>query len=275
MGERKIRQVVGWMLIFTSININAAVLFEDGFSRGLGSWHRFGNPFSVVVGDAHGKQHIFDNNGDSYHDSGVFSKYELDLRGGDNIEADIYLDFSGLAGCWAGVSVQVSEDNSPKPSATMAPTYALHWGMKADGDACWGTSEQYRRHAWFSFQVLTKDGHYDAIKPYSLSADRYVNGWHKAKIKIRYDHKVEFYIDDVRLWTSTKAIDKSMLTGKRLVLGNRSSGSAGKAYHDNVKVISGPRTAASISAWPLLAITLVLGFFSWRGKVEEGEELNG
>ena len=39
------------------------------------------------------------------------------------------------------------------------------------------------------------------------------------------------------LWTSTKQIDETYLTDRKLYIRGRSSGSAGKAYNDNVRVI--------------------------------------
>jgi len=64
-----------------------------------------------------------------------------------------------------------------------------------------------------------------------------MNGWHVLKIEIASDRYVSFYCDNNLVWKSTKRINQDIITNKNVLLGWRSSGSAGKAYHDWVKVL--------------------------------------
>jgi hypothetical protein len=112
----------------------------------------------------------------------------------------------------------------------------LHMMLEAVGDACWMDDPTKRRHTYFNMGILADDGTYEAPVPYSLNADSYANGWHALKIQVKADRSVQFYIDNTLVWTPTKKLHPSMLTGRNVILGIRSSDSAGKAYHDSVSV---------------------------------------
>ncbi len=232
--------VLGVLVIALIIGLTgtskAQTLFNEDFSSGLNNWVSFGSPSPTIVSTVDGKNDVFDNNGDPNYASGAYSTQTVSLKSGSVIEGDVYLDFSNLSGCWADASIGLSQNENPTTSSTQAPIKGLYWHIGAVGDACWATDEQYRRHAWFSFRILADDGTYESPTSYTISADNYTNSWHKAKMKILTDGRVEFYIDNSLLWTSTKSIDTSVLTDKHIVLGDRSSGSAGKAYIDNILV---------------------------------------
>ena len=207
------------------------------------NWASYGTPAPQVVPAVGGRSgYVFDNNGDSSYDSGVFSVQALDLSAGASIEADIYLDFSNLAGCWAQASFALSD--STAPIASVNPNWGgFFWSIAAVGDACGGSPANLKGKAWFSFGVMPTGGTWETSDNV-INAETYANGWHKARVDILADARATFLIDDTALWTSTQPIDTKYLTGRRLILGSRSSGSAGKAYHDNVKVsnaaVSGP-----------------------------------
>lgn len=218
-------------------NAISNALFEEDFNNGLGKWSLYGSPLPAIVNGVYGHDEVFDNRGDSSYQSGAVSKESIDLSNGGVIESDVYLDFYDLTGCWATDQFGLSQDSEPELSSTGMGSYAVNWGITAYGDACWATDQQYRRHAWFGFNIRASDGTTDSPTD-RISADDYVNNWHKAKIIIRKDHYVEFYIDSTLMWTSTKQIDETYLTDRKLYIRGRSSGSAGKAYNDNVRVTS-------------------------------------
>lgn len=217
-------------------SVQAEIVFQEDFSTGLTNWVSFGSPAPLVRNSVFGNGQVFDNMGDSSYGSGAYSNSSVDLNNGGSIEADVYLNFSNKTGCWASASLELSQENAPATSSTQVPAGALMWSVSSYGDACYATEGQYRHHSWFSFRVYTESGTWDSVPSYTISADNYTEGWHKAKVNIRTDRLVEFYIDEALLWTSSQKIGSEYLTGKHIVLGSRSSGSAGKAYHDNVIV---------------------------------------
>ncbi len=230
-----------------SDTVSELTTFSEDFSNGLSNWTLFGSPLPLIVDSVYGKNYVFDNNGDSNYDSGAYSNQKITLIEGNVVEADVYVDFSDLNGCWAGDAIYLSENENPQTSSTQAPKTSLGWWLQTAGDACWATDSKYRGHSWFYFKMPAEDGTFESSPSYTILADNYVNGWHKAKIKIRNDRQVEFYIDDTLLWTSTKKVDIQKLANKRLVLGNRSSGSAGKAYIDNIKIYNNKRSVLLVN----------------------------
>lgn len=208
----------------------------ENFESGLNEWVQYGSPAPIVVESIYGHSKVFDNNGDASYASGAYSKNSVDISNGGSVEADIYVDFNNLSGCWATATLELTRESEPVTSSTQSPANAIMWAMGSYGDACWATDAQYRQHSWFTFRVLTEDGTWDAVPNYTISADAYVSGWHKAKMNVLPDKRVEFLIDDTLLWTSTEPVADEYLQGKKIALGSRSSGSAGKVYHDNIKV---------------------------------------
>jgi hypothetical protein len=91
-------------------------------------------------------------------------------------------------------------------------------------------------HAYFVGGIYAEDGGWDSPAYLSVAADQYVNGWHTLKVQVGADRIVKFHVDDNLIWTSAKKLHPSMMTGRNVALGWRSSGSAGKAYHDWVRV---------------------------------------
>ncbi|MBK9440054.1 MAG: hypothetical protein IPN53_01605 [Comamonadaceae bacterium] len=215
---------------------SADLLTETWESGSINSsvWTSYGSPAPGVVAAIGGRSgFIFDNNGDLSYDSGVFSVQPLSLSAGSSIEADIYLDFSNLAGCWAQVSFALSD--STAPVASVNPNWGgFYWSIGAHGDAC-ASPANLNRKSWFSFGVMPAGGTWESSND-AINADSYARGWHKARVDFQADGRVTFSIDGIALWTSTQPMDSKFLTGRRLILGSRSSGSAGKAYHDNIKV---------------------------------------
>lgn len=229
--------------------------FYDDFSGDLSKWSLFGSPQSGIVSSVHGRSGVFDNNGDANNSSGAISKNLINCGAGCAIESDVYLDFSNLSGCWAAASI--GKTRTAYANGSGYSEYISNFGdgayfaIAADGDACWMTPASYRRHADFWLGIYAEDGTME-ISPAAgtnlpsdwygvdwttiIQADSFANGWHTMKILINADRIVKFYIDNNLIWQPTKKIHPSVLQSTNLVLGARSSGSAGKAYHDWLKV---------------------------------------
>ena len=225
---------------FSSANLNT--VFTENFTEGLSTqWRSYGSPSPQIVDSFAGKDYVFDNNGDSNYDSGVVSIDTFNFADKEiEISADVYVDFDDLSGCWNGAEIGLTAEPNPEVSSTgFDGSQALRWRLHAEGDACWATPSDKRRQAWFNFGVRNADGEWVGINYASdnaVNGDPYVNSWQNARIIINSDGMVKFLIGEELLWTSTEAVGSQYLDGKNLFLGLRSSGSAGKAYHDNINV---------------------------------------
>ncbi|MBI2566301.1 MAG: hypothetical protein HYV63_04620 [Candidatus Schekmanbacteria bacterium] len=211
--------------------------FTDAFDT-LDNWTLYGSPLPVQVASVFGRTNVFDNNGDPNYNSGAISKQTFDFRNGFSIEADVYLDFSDQTGCWAGAAIGIGN-----------PTYQS-WGgydgylwidLDAWGDACWSEPATLWRHAYVVGGYSGQGGSVafwpDQANPTQYRADGYLGGWHTLKVLAGSDLIPKFYLDDWLVFTGTAPIDPSVLSAARpLWLGVRSSGSAGKAYHDAVRL---------------------------------------
>ena len=209
----------------------SSTLFFDDFSGGLNNWTLFGSSLPQVVPSAFGRSGVFDNNGDQNSDSGAISKNTVDCSNGCTIESNVYLDFTNLAGCWAGAGIGMT----PKPYSSNT-SVGLTFSLDAAGDACSGIPVDKRGHSYLGARFDAEDGTFEAPVAYSLLADIYANGWHTLKVVIGTDRAVQYFVDNTLVWSPTKKLNPWLLTGRNLTLGERSSGSAGKAYHDWIKV---------------------------------------
>lgn len=218
-------------------NSNFDTVFEDDFSNGFDKWRKYGSPEPVIHSTIKNKINVFDNNGDPNYNSGVISKETVNFSGALIIESEVYLDISNMGGCWAGPSIGLTRASNPTTGSTgFSGNVGINMTMHYEGDACWATPAEKRRHSYFNLYVYAEDGNYESPTVHSLSADDYVNSWHKLKIEVTPANYVKFYADDNLLWTSTKELHPDLRQGRNIYLGERSSGSAGKAYHDWVRV---------------------------------------
>ena len=214
------------------------IVFEDDFSKlNLNTWIPFGSPSPRVLASAEGKAGVFDNNGDSNCNSGVVSKDNFSFPNGFTIESDTYLDVTNIAGCWNSPVIGLTRQSKPTGEGVCpSESYPMGviFGIEYDGDACWGTPEEKRRHAYFNIGLYTEDGTWESVS--WLNADDYTDAWHNFKIAVGSDRIVKFYVDNELIYTSKKRINEKILDEKKIFLGIRSSGSAGKSYHDYIKV---------------------------------------
>jgi hypothetical protein len=176
------------------------IVFEDDFSElNLNKWIPFGSPSPRVLTLVEGRNGVFDNNGDGWCNSGIVSKDNFSFPNGFTIESDIYLEVTNVAGCWNSPVIGLTRQNKPTGEGVCpSESYSMGviFGIEYDGDVCWGTPEEKRRHAYFNIGLYTEDGTWESVS--WLNADDY--------------------------------------TEKKIFLGIRSSGSAGKSYHDYIKV---------------------------------------
>lgn len=218
------------------------LLLEDDFSGDLSAWTLYGSPKPRIVASAFGRTGLFDNNGDSNYNSVAVSKNTVSSASGLRIEADVYIDLQDVTGCWLEPSIGLSQNalsgGGPGGGDATDPPTGVVFSIHYEGDACWQTPSQYRRHAWVGGAVDEFDGSRERIPTGTVSADQFLNGWHTMTINVAQDGIVHFLVDGAEVWHSSKAIDPSLLAGRNVILGKRSSGSAGKAYHDFVRVFS-------------------------------------
>ena len=214
------------------------VIFEDDFSElNLNTWIPFGSPSPHVLASVEGRTGVFDNNGDANCNSGVVSKDNFSFPNGFTMESDIYLKVTNVGGCWDSPVIGLTRQNEPTGEG-VCPTESypmgVIFGTEYDGDACWATPSEKRRHAYFIIGLYTENGTWESVG--WLNADDYTDAWHNFKIAVGSDRIVKFYVDNDLIYTSEKRINETVLQEKKIFLGIRSSCSAGKSYHDYVKV---------------------------------------
>jgi len=214
------------------------IIFEDDFSdASLSKWILFGSPRPRVLSNVEGRNGVFDNNGDSWCQSGAISKANLYLPESFIIEADMYLKVTNPSGCWAAPSFMLLRENEPLGRdpycGDMDYPGGIIFKIMYEGDACWQTPVEKRRHAYITAGIYAEDGTSEGSG--WILADEYINGWHNFKIVV-VDRYVKFYVDDKLIFAPKKKVHPTVLNGKKLYLGRRSSGSAGKGYHDFIRV---------------------------------------
>ena len=216
-------------------------VFAEDWTRGAidrSKWVTYGSPRPRIVGSFKGYPQVFDNNGDPNYESGAVSIKPLYL-GAEwvTIEADVYLNFSNPRGCWTGAMIGLTADANVTPSMLERGTgYGLSFTFHAEGDACWATPSEYQRKAWFSGGITDADGSWEKVPAFGVEGTAYANRWSRLRIVINPSNRVSLHMDDKRLWMSAGTLHPALRSGRMLFLGHRSSGSAGKAYIDNLKV---------------------------------------
>jgi hypothetical protein len=214
---------------------------NDDFSGSHEKWEPYGSPSPQWLDAMHGRNGVLDNNGDPSYSSGVLSRDLISCSSGCTIESDVYLELTDETGCWNSPSLGITKEPyagglgfaNPEPLEWADGVFAA---ITYDGDACWGTPEEYRRHAYFWGGFYAEDETFEQMQSWSEPADSYVNDWHNLGIDIGSDRYVKFYVDGAILWESSKRIHPALLTGRNIYLGSRSSGSAGKSYHDFIRM---------------------------------------
>ena len=220
-------------------------VFREAWDSGEidpGKWDEYGRPRPRIVESLEGRSNVFDNNGDGSHDSGAVTVDGIELgAGAATISADVYVDFSNRSGCWAGAAIGLTKEAAVQTSAIgFSGGHGIWFTLDAMGDVCSTAPAEHRRRAWFNGGMLDADGNWERVAPYTVGGDDYVDGWHELRIVIDASNRVSFHADGTLLWRSTGTLDPALRSSRRLALGRRSSGSAGKAYIDNVSVVATP-----------------------------------
>jgi len=236
-----IKLFIGLFIVLAgcSIPASAAIVFEDNFSTlDTSKWSLYGSPQSRVLASAEGRTGVFDNNGDSWCQSGAVSKENFSFPNGVTLESDMHLKIKDVTGCWNSPWIGLTRQNTPQSTGVCAGEgyhVGVVFGIVYEGDACWGAPEEKRRHAYFNIGLYTKNGTWESTG-YNLTADDFINEWHNYKIEIGSDRYVKFFVDNNLIHISENKIHPDVLQNKKIYLGRRSSDSAGKSYHDFIKV---------------------------------------
>lgn len=220
---------------------NCGLIFEEDWDSGTidtSKWRLYGSPQSTVVGSLLGREGVFDNMGDASYNSGIQSKQLVDLSGGFVMESEVYLDASNPAGCWAGADITLTRTTDTTDHEGRYPD-GLAFSLGYVGDACWTAPQEHRRHGWFTVRVYTEDGTLERER-YSLgNADAYLDGWHTLKVVVTPDGRSHFYVDDTHVYSATGKLHPDVMDNPQSVqVEGRSSGSAGKAYHNDIRILS-------------------------------------
>ena len=107
-------------------------------------------PSPRVLPSVEGRTGVFDNNGDSWCESGIVTKDLVSYPEGVIIESDVYLQIANWNGCWV-IEVSITRDKDSYWTHPNCPGEGYYngasIGLYGYGDACWATPSQYRRHA--------------------------------------------------------------------------------------------------------------------------------
>ncbi len=218
-------------------------VFEESWDGGAidpAKWVEYGQPRPLIVRWHEGRYNVFDNNGDENHGSGAVTAEGLELGSGEaTISADVYVDFYNPAGCWADAEIGLTRDADVQTSVTgVSGGDGIAFTLAVEGAACGDTPSEHRRRAWFRGGMVDADGSWERMEPYTMNGDDHVGGWHEMRIVVDASNHVSFHINGAMLWRSAGPLDPALRSGRKLKLGARSSGSAGKAYIDNVSVVT-------------------------------------
>jgi len=203
------------------------------------SFYLLGDPLPVWVASAFNREGLFDNMGASPDPGYGISKSLIGIGGPIEIESEVYLSITSTNGYCVcpglGITQKTFYPGQP-PAHLQEVTLSTYFRfMYAGYDATWVPSK-YRGHAWIQAGYMSDGNKFITLGDYIVSADKYANGWHKIKISVTQEHSIRFYIDNVLIWAPANGITYKALKAKNLVMGFTSSGLAGKAYHNYVKV---------------------------------------
>lgn len=220
------------MLFMATVSASGQQEYFDDFTS-LSNWQLYGSPLPLLVDSIYGRVGIFDNNGDAGYNSGAISNQLFDLRSGFILESDVFLDFSNPNGCWAGADIGIG---SAEVNQYGDAYFLINMHFNAEGFSCSGPPEFAGNPDLWMF-YFGQTAQYDTV----VGASGLANGWHTLKIFVSPNWIPSFYIDGKLYWSGPAPLaDSIMNTNRPIVLGTRSSGSAGKAYHDNIMFQSLP-----------------------------------
>jgi len=209
-------------------NSLSSIILSENFSQGFSNWTLFGSPSPKIVSSFKNHSYVFDNNGDSWCDSGIFSNTSFDLQPGIEIDADIYLEVNNYNGCWNTIRIALTKGVPQTSGSCVGESYYYYnlFIFNMEGQACWADNPNLYNHSYIQLPPDFK----------RILADKYVNGWHHLKIVINSDYTETVYIDNTKIGTSSSPIPEDYRSNVKLMLAGRSSGYGGKSYMDNVVI---------------------------------------
>lgn len=206
------------------------VMTED-FSKGFSSWIPFGEP---VIVDVATKTSCLDSKGDKGIDGGLISINPFGSKSGFTVESSVFLDFFDQSGCYAEAMIGMCKDST---SVGICPM-AIRVSMVAEGKGCISLDPNISGHAWLTVTIFTDENLMEVLPKGIILADKWLSAWHKLGFQINKDGNVQILVDGIPILNMNKKIHPSVFEGRPLVIGGQSSGWAGKAYHDDVKVFT-------------------------------------
>lgn len=216
----------------------ASVSWQEDFSTAsslASSWKLYGSRQPQWVYSACNRKGLFDNNGSLPNGSFAVSKSKIGDGNGYTIESDVCINITNTEGTSICPGIGVTADYNPAAEyTTINEGISLH--MIYIGNGVTEVDPQYRNHTYVVATAMLYDGRLAASGDFALQTDFAGNGWHKLKIVVTAAKKVSFYLDNQLMYSPKEPIHASLVKGKNVVLGFSSPGSAGKAYHDFVKV---------------------------------------
>ncbi len=230
-NEGKYSEPVLWSFSYAKAGLD--LVFEDDFYSGLHKWNLFGSPLPIIRSNVYGADFAFDNRGDSWHNSGAYSKERFSSIESLVLRSRVYIDFSNRDGCWNAVTIGLST-GQPAEDRT---NRLVHFAIACEGEACWMTPAEHRRKSYvrIAYEGETS-GHvrnfYDWSESREWIADDYLQKWIVMEIAIDAQGIPRFYIDDELIFVGPESVNWLLFDDFVIYLGNRSSGSAGRCYHD-------------------------------------------
>ena len=191
-------------------------------------WVFFGSPQPELGGPVYGKQVVFDNYGDGWCESGIFSKDWWDFTNGGSIEAEIYLALEHVQGCWIDqiIGLTQGEYYATGDCANDSVMRTSLMRFYLDGHACWASPEESRGHAYITGYDISKQ-----------NADQLVNQWVNLRVEMDAQGRVTLYVNDKAFGQSEKAIPLEERNKVRIFVGGRSSGYGGEIFVNYVKIL--------------------------------------
>lgn len=228
----------------SSAEAGASVVLAEDWDSGqidTAKWAYFGWPRSRVLPSLFGRTGVFDNMGDGWYGSGIQSRQSFALTHGFRVEAEVYLHVTNPAGTYVEATIRMSRgkliDNPHEGYYVAGLDFRI--GYRGYNDP--GPPPEWRGHALFGAGLYTEDGrwHWEGWD-WVVNADAYVNGWHVLAMEVCADRVVRYYVDGRHIATSTRKLHPDVLRDTALMVGERSSGYGGKAYHNYVRLYALP-----------------------------------
>ena len=213
-------------------------------------WNLYGTHQPQWVNFAFNRFGLFDNNGRLPNGSFAVSKTKIGNGNGYIIESEVYIDVTNPGGTTICPAIGVTRyPDLPSESSTVEAGISMK--LLYLGKGVPDTLAVHRNHTYIQMSALLQDGTsltsadpkngiISSSRDYAFQADVAGNGWHKMKIVVTSSKQVGFFLDDKFIWSPNKPVHPSLMTNKNVLIGFTSSGNAGKAYHDYVKVTYPP-----------------------------------